>query len=219
MIKKVLGKWAFMACMMLMVTSCQSDSLEHLTTNKTQAAQLYNVSGTEALGNPEGNVTLVVISSYECHYCRKDYPIIKQFVAEHPSIKLIYKSYLAFGLDTLVEPQYAALAAAKQHQFAAMHEALFTSNEPLNDALIMRLVKTLHMNKKQFTKDMHSEQVSQQVVSNTELIDQLGIQGIPTVIMAPTAALKNNQLTQYIQVGFITPDVLTDMLTAVNKEV
>lgn len=200
------------------LTSCQSDSLDRLTTTQAQAQQLYSVAGTEALGNPRGPITLVVISSYECHYCRKDYPIIKQYVAAHPSIKLIYKSYLAFGLDTLVEPQYAALAAAKQNQFAAMHDALFTTESPLDKTTIMTIAKTLKLNQRQFLKDSQSDAISQQVIANTELIDQLGIQGIPTVIMAPSDVVKNNKLTQYIQVGFITPDVLDEMLQAVSKK-
>jgi len=218
-----MGQWTikaffFVSLFLLGLTSCQSDSLDRLTTTQAQAQQLYSVAGAQALGNPKGDITLVVISSYECHYCRKDYPIIKQYVASHPTIKLIYKSYLAFGLDTLVEPQYAALAAAKQQQFAAMHDALFTTDKALNNATIMEIVKTLKLNQRQFLKDLHSDAISQQVIMNTELIDQLGIQGIPTVIMAGSDVVKNNKLTQYIQVGFITPDVLDEMLQAVTKK-
>ncbi len=213
-------KWHLLTAFVLTLglSSCQSEALDRLTLNPAQATQLYDLAGTQALGNPAGKVTLVVIASYECHYCRKDYPVIKQFVATHPDVKLLYKTYLAFGPDTLIEPQYAALAAAQQQQYAAMNEWLFTTEQSLTHAAIMQEVKMLKLNRKQFLTDLHSEVTRQYIINNTDLMDHLGIEGIPTVIMASSLAAKQTQLPHYLQVGFINADVLEEMREAVLKK-
>lgn len=200
---------------MLMIGGCRSESLDRLTITSAQAQQLYSLGGVEAMGNSKGTTTLVVISSYECHYCRDDFPVIQKFVAQHPNIKLIYKSYLAFGLDTQVEAQYAALAAAKQHQFAAMNAALFKTDRALNHVTIMAIARALKLDMPRFVSDKNSQAVKDQVMENTILMDQLAIQGIPTVIMAPSAVIHDSSLPQYIQVGFISADVLEEMYRAV----
>lgn len=215
--QKRLESWRWLALLGVMLfCGCQSEVFDRIKPTPEQRQQLYSLGGTEALGNANGAVTMVILSSYECHYCREDYPVVRQFIASHPDLKVIYKSYLAFGLDTQVDAQYAALAAAKQHQFVAMNDALFLTVKPLNQDTMEYLAKRLKLNNKQFLSDMRSQTVADQVINNTTLIDQLGIQGIPTVIMANSRVLDDANTPQYIQVGSVNIDALTAMYEEVK---
>lgn len=207
-----------LALMTVAIAGCQSESFDHISPSTEQVQQLYAAPPTEVMGNPQGTIVLVSIGSYECHYCREDYPVIKQFVAKHPDIKWLSKTYLAFGLDTQVEAQYAVLAAAKQHQFAAMNEALYTTEKALNETTLADLAKQLKLNQNQWLKDRQSEAVRDQIVANTALVDQLGIPGIPTVIMSHSDVLKKPSLPQYLQVGFINQETLEAMYEEVAKK-
>lgn len=211
-------QWRWLALLgMILFCGCQSEAFDQIKPTPEQRQQLYSLGGTEALGNTNGKVTMVIISSYDCHYCREDYPVVRQFISSHPDLKVMYKSYLAFGLDTQVAAQYAALAAAKQQQFVAMNEALFLTERPLSQDTMEYLAKRLKLNSKRFLSDMRSQAVADQVINNTTLIDQLGIQGIPTVIMADSRVIHDANTPQYIQVGSVNIDKLTEMYEEVVK--
>ena len=214
MIKKML---MLLICSLLLVACHGKDDLQTIEMNPDQVKAIYDTADIGALGKKNAPITLVNIFSYDCSYCRKDYPLIESFAKQHPNVRVIFKSFMAFGDKTNVLPQYASLAAGKQGQFLAMHHALMTTDRPLTIKTIHALARELNLNMNQFDQDLHSTAIAQKIRDNTLLMDQLGIDGIPVVIMAPTSVSQHSETkaaTQYIQIGFISNDTLMSMLNA-----
>jgi hypothetical protein len=200
---------------------CHRESLQQIHPTADEMKQLYGEGGTTVLGKKDAPITLVEVYAYDCRYCRQDYPLIEQFAKEHADVRVIFKPFLAFGSKTKVWPQYAALAAAKQGQFLAMHHALMTINRPLTLRIINKIAAELNLNKAKFRDDINSKEVAAQIEANTQLMDNLEIDGIPTLIMTQTRLISDPKLAdhipQYIQIGFLSNDILTNMLTKIRQ--
>ncbi len=215
MFKKIL--MALLLC--LVMSACHSKTpFETLNANADQLKALYSLGGTSALGSKNASVTLVNIFSYDCSYCRREFPLIEHFAKVHSNVKIIFKPFLAFAEKTNVLPQYAALAAAKQGQFLAMNHALMTTNKPLNSKTIHSIARELNLNMDKFNADIQSKEVKDQIDANTALMADLNIDGIPTVIMATTKTTEASHDSDkpYIQMGFISNDILLEMLRGLS---
>ena len=77
-------------------------------------------------------VTILVFSDFECPFCARLAPVLKQIVEKNPrDVRVVFKS---FPLDThrnAMAAQQAALAAAASGRFWAMHDALFADQSHL----------------------------------------------------------------------------------------
>lgn len=208
---------------MLSLTACHKQTEQTIDVTPDEAKALYAVGGTTALGKADAPVTMVEIFAYDCRYCRQDYPLVRQFAKEHPNVRVIFKPFMAFGDRTALLPQYAALAAGKQGKFLEMHHALMTMHHPFTMKYIDKVADHLSLNMQQFHSDMEDPLLEQQIRDNTELMNSLNIDAIPAVIMTQTRLTQSIQdsskIPQYIQVGFLSNDLLVEMLKAVQKDI
>lgn len=78
--------------------------------------------GPEA-GNPEGDVTLIVFSDFNCGACRLAHPDMMQAVEGDGGVKLRFLDWPIFGDDSRAAAR-AAIAADAQGLYAPVHSAL-----------------------------------------------------------------------------------------------
>lgn len=78
--------------------------------------------GPEA-GNPDGDVTLIVFSDFNCGACRIAHPAMLEAVAADGGTKLRFLDWPIFGDDSRAAAR-AAIAADAQGKYAAVHSAL-----------------------------------------------------------------------------------------------
>jgi protein-disulfide isomerase len=83
-----------------------------------------------ALGNPEGDVTIVEIVDYQCPYCKLCYLEIMKLVAEDPGIRLVMKDWPVFGPASEFAAR-ALLASADDPAYAAAVDALMRNERKL----------------------------------------------------------------------------------------
>src|SRR3954467_672463 len=74
-------------------------------------------------GNPNGDITIVEYFDYNCPYCRKIAPEIRQVVQDDGKVKLVLKDWPILGPVSVVASRMA-LAAKYQDKFIQAHEAL-----------------------------------------------------------------------------------------------
>lgn len=79
-------------------------------------------SGPEA-GNPDGDVTLIVFSDFNCGACRIAHPDMMQAVEADGQVKLRFLDWPIFGDDSLAAAR-AAIAADAQELYMPVHSAL-----------------------------------------------------------------------------------------------
>src|ERR1700754_2363155 len=60
-------------------------------------AELLRDPETPATGNPNGDVTIVEFSDYQCPYCKKAHAAVKSVLASDGNVKLVYKDLPILG--------------------------------------------------------------------------------------------------------------------------
>lgn len=139
------------------------------------------------LGNPKGNVTLVEFFDYQCIHCKKMAPVIQGLIKKDPNLRVVLKEFPIFGESSDLASK-AALAAALQGKYLAMHEALIGQEKRLNEQLINEAAKKVGLNMEKFKTDMASSAVTEALNANRKLAESLRLMGTPAFIVASTPA-------------------------------
>ena len=137
------------------------------------------------MGNPKGNVTLVEFFDYQCIHCKKMGPVMDKLTKEDPRLRIIYKEFPIFGKTSELASR-AALAAAMQGKYGAMHDALLAIDKHLDEAMIMNAAKSVGLNIEQLKSDMNSKIVSDTLQSNKTLAEKLHLMGTPAFLIGST---------------------------------
>src|SRR5664279_6339367 len=74
-------------------------------------------------GNAEGDITIVEYFDYQCPYCRKVEPELRQVVQDDGKVRLVLKDWPILG-PVSVTAARMALASTFQDKYAAAHDAL-----------------------------------------------------------------------------------------------
>ena len=83
------------------------------------------------LGNPEGDVTVVEFFDFQCIYCKRDYPMIRDVVAKDGNVKLVMKDWPIFGPVSVYAAQ-AVQGAAALGDYETALDALMRANTRLS---------------------------------------------------------------------------------------
>jgi protein-disulfide isomerase len=129
-------------------------------------------------------IWLIEFSDFQCPYCAKAHQTLKQLRTKVPSLHLAYK----FLPLTNIHPEAlssakAAWAAAQQGKFWPYHDALFTHQPDLGEALYLETANQLGLNLSQFNRDRASVKAQQQIDADVELAEQLQVMGTPSFLI------------------------------------
>jgi len=86
-------------------------------------------------GNEAGDITIIEYFDYQCPYCRKVEPELRQVVQEDGKIRLVLKDWPILG-PVSVTAARMVLASRYQNKFLAAHDALIAVNSKLTEARI-----------------------------------------------------------------------------------
>lgn len=93
-----------------------------------------------AIGNPEGDVTLVEYFDYQCPFCKRNHPVLEALIAEDPGLRVVLKDWPVFGAVSLRASQLALGAEAAGGYRAAM-TALMATPGRLNEAQVDKALR------------------------------------------------------------------------------
>jgi protein-disulfide isomerase len=88
-----------------------------------------------ALGNPQGDITIVAYFDYQCPYCRKIAPDLDQVVREDGHVRLVMKDWPILGPPSDFAAQLV-LATRYQGKYEASHRALIAAKGRLTETVI-----------------------------------------------------------------------------------
>lgn len=177
------------------------------------AGQLFTDQMTVA-GNPKGNVTLVEFFDYQCIHCKKMAPVISSLIKKDNNLKVVYKEFPIFGESSELASK-AALAAAMQGKYAAMHDALLGQEQRLNAELINKAAESIGLDMAKFKTDMAGKQVSDALQANRVLAEELHLMGTPAFIIAST---PNGQFKAGSKADFIPGAATEEALQSLIKK-
>ncbi len=75
------------------------------------------------VGNPDGDITIVEYFDYNCPYCRKVAPELRQVVQDDGKVRLVHKDWPVLGEVSVIAARMA-LACKYQDKYIQAHDAL-----------------------------------------------------------------------------------------------
>src|SRR5262245_11281707 len=91
------------------------------------------------VGNPEGDITIVEWFDFNCPYCRKLEPELRQVVQDDGKVRLVLKDWPILG-PVSVAAARMALACKYQDKYAPAHDALIGVSSKLTEPRIDELL-------------------------------------------------------------------------------
>jgi protein-disulfide isomerase len=132
------------------------------------------------VSNPDGVVTLVEFGDFECPYCVRAYPSVKEVERRlGDRLRLVFRE---LPLDKHPHARIAALAAEAagvQGRFWEMHDRLFEAGGRLAPGELVEYAHALGLDLDRFTRDMGSDELARRVEEDFESAIASGVSGTP----------------------------------------
>jgi protein-disulfide isomerase len=189
----------------------QSMVEEAKTAISANATQLFKGELT-ITGNPKGNVTMVEFFDYQCGHCKEMKSVIDDLLKNDKNLRVLYKEFPIFG-KTSEFASRAALAAAKQGKYDALHQALLKTDKRLDEATVLAAAKSVNLDIEKLKKDMDSKEITDILAENRVLAEKLRLMGTPAFIIAatPNGQFKVGSTPMFVP-GAATVESLRDMI-------
>jgi protein-disulfide isomerase len=137
-----------------------------------------------AAGNAEGDVTIVEYFDYNCPYCRKVEPELRQVVQDDGKVKLVYKDWPVLG-PVSVAAARLALATKYQDKYVAAHDALMGTASKLTEPRIRELLSNAGIDVDRAAKDLetNAKAIDAILARNNDQATAFGFKGTPSFIV------------------------------------
>jgi Na+/H+ antiporter NhaA len=132
-------------------------------------------------GPADADVTLVEYGDFECPYCGRAEPVIRELLADFGDLRYVWR-HLPLN-DVHPRAQLAAEAseaAAAQGAFWPMHDLLFEHQDELAPKDLIRYAERIGLDVNRFTEDLRSRRWSERVAADVESADVSLVAGTPS---------------------------------------
>jgi protein-disulfide isomerase len=146
-----------------------------------------NDIGAPVTGNPEGDVTIVLFTDYNCPHCRAAHDIIESVVAEDGKVRVVYREWPVLGPDSLLAAK-AALAADIQGKYPAFHAALMGLTDPVDTQSLLRAALEAGVDINTMLVDQEKDTVIQQLEDTRAISEEFALTGTPSFFIGTTVA-------------------------------
>ena len=157
------------------------------------------------VGNPNGDVTIVEFSDYQCPYCKRAHTTVKSVLAADSKVKLIFKDLPILGEPSRIAA-LAALAARAQNKHLALHDALMEFSGKLDRDRIMEIAGSVGLDVARLQKDMDDPKLKEIIERNMALASALGVRGTPAFVIG----------NQFVP-GAVDPETLKRLIAEARK--
>jgi len=135
-------------------------------------------------GKAEAPVTIVEFSDFQCPYCARLQPTLKDVLKAYPDdVKLVYKHYPLSFHKQAKNAAKASEAAREQGKFWEMHDLIYENFNKLADNSFADFAQKLGLNMDQFKADYASNKYDQLIQSDINMARQVNVTGTPTLFM------------------------------------
>jgi protein-disulfide isomerase len=148
-----------------------------------EAAVLHDPEA-PVVGNINGDVSIAEWFDYQCPYCRRLEPKLRQVVSDDGKIRLVLKDWPVLGPVSVVAARMA-LACKYQGKYDQAHDALINGNSRLTEPRIDELLAASGIDVDRARRDLatHEGAIEALLGRNNEQAEGLGFQGTPSFII------------------------------------
>jgi protein-disulfide isomerase len=135
-------------------------------------------------GNAGGDISIVEYFDYQCPYCRKIEPELRQVVQDDGKIRLIFKDWPILGPISVTAARMA-LASKYQNKFMEAHDALIAVNSKLTEARIREVLAGAGIDVDRLDRDLASNAATIDAVlaRNNDQATAFDFRGTPSFIV------------------------------------
>jgi protein-disulfide isomerase len=131
-------------------------------------------------GPANAPITIVEFSDYECPYCVRAEPTVRELLAKYPNkIKLVYRDFPLPMHPKAPKAAEAAHCAGDQGKYWEMHDKLFSPGAKLELADLKTAARDVGLDGTKFDKCLDSGEKSKEVDMHRKAGDEAGVSGTP----------------------------------------
>ncbi|MGH1341544.1 MAG: DsbA family protein [Nannocystales bacterium] len=142
-----------------------------------------DVAGRPALGPADALVTVAVFSDFQCPYCGRIAPSLRELAELEKGVRVVSMQLPIPSHPRAHDAAKAALAAQKQGKYWEMHDKLFEVRESLGSADFSAIAEELGLDVTQFEADLQDEAIEEQVRADVEMARDLGVRSTPATFV------------------------------------
>lgn len=135
-------------------------------------------------GDPEGKVTLLVFSDFQCPFCGQLEPVLSQLLAEYPDdLRIVFRNFPLPQHPLAMPAARAAEAAGEQGKFWEMHDRIFENQRDLKESDFDLFAEQLGLDVAQFDQAMNSPASLGKVMDDIQNAKDLKVSAMPAVFL------------------------------------
>lgn len=147
-----------------------------------EISQQIDISQSPFSGEESAPVTIAVYDDFECPYCAKTVPLLKQVLNKYPGrVKLVFKNFPLSSHRNARNAALTALAADRQGKFWELHDLLYENYNRLNPKKIDELAAQVGLDMELLNKDRVDPQLSNLLTRDINEGTSIGVRGTPTI--------------------------------------
>jgi protein-disulfide isomerase len=155
-----------------------------------------------AIGNPKGDISIVEWFDYNCPYCRKVAPELRQVVEDDGKVRLVLKDWPILGEVSKLSARLV-LAAKYQDKFLPAHEALIGVSSRLTESRVRELLAGAKVDMDRLNKDLdaNAKAIDAVLARNNDQALAFEFRGTPAFIVGKyrvPGVLSMNEFEQVI---------------------
>jgi protein-disulfide isomerase len=139
------------------------------------------VGDSASRGKDDAKVTLVMITDFQCPFCKRVQPTIRALERRYgDELRIVVKhNPLPMHTRALAAAQ-AAEAARKQDKFWELHDLLYDNNRALSDADLRTWAKKAGCDVSRFESDLRDSAATRRIDDDIALARRVGARGTPS---------------------------------------
>jgi protein-disulfide isomerase len=133
-------------------------------------------------GSAHAIITLVEYGDYQCPYCGRAHPIVKEIQKTfRDQLRFVYRHFPLSNVHEYAVPAaIAAEAAGRQHKFWQMHDIIFEQQDQLSEVALVEFAAILRLNMVAFERDILDKTLEEKVEADFESGVRSGVNGTPS---------------------------------------
>jgi protein-disulfide isomerase len=170
--------------------SALESNLKNVQARPTRPSIDYNkvhvlpVGKSAIKGKVNAPVTLVEFSDFQCPYCARLQPTLKEVLKAYPEeVRLVYKHYPLSFHKQARNAAKAAEAAREQGKFWEMHDLIFENFNKLTENMFSEFAQKLGLDIAKFKSDYASKQYDSLIQADISSARNASVTGTPTLFL------------------------------------
>lgn len=146
-----------------------------------------NAIGAPVTGNPDGDVTIVFFSDYNCLECRAAYTALDTVVKADGNIRVVHREMPTMGPES-TQAAKAALAADQQDRYDAFHRGMMALTDPVTTQSILQVALASSIDLNRLLVEQEDPAIVAQIDDTRSLSVDFGFQGAPAFFIGTMVA-------------------------------